>query len=363
MARMRFNRSKFRRELRKLTREIEKEAKKEIKKVKVEIPVEYAITKPEGGGGMTLKVKATKVLQALHDRVNGSITESADLKEISNELGYSKEEFDAIWMYLCRNNWIEGMMGGHAYITVDGIEYLEEQKDNKLSVSPMIQQNIVYGGQNIFAQSEKHAEVNYISNDSSRQLIDVFKKKKEGGQWPPSSRIQGPGKIQFPAVSEEGSLNVLVCQWTLLPPANGIRSAIASWITPFRDHDSEAFLQPFSHQPPVAPRIVFAPAQQDRLLSQIFIHPARIQLVQASAKGPVILLTGETEPLPFGGEGFVTGAAEPPGSAPGDRHGAQRGINVTETSKVTGVHHVLPSFLQAEEPTANGFFGLLLQTP
>jgi len=68
---MRFNRSKFRRELRKLTREIEKEAKKEIKKVKVEIPVEYAITKPEGGGGMTLKVKATKVLQALHDRVNG----------------------------------------------------------------------------------------------------------------------------------------------------------------------------------------------------------------------------------------------------------------------------------------------------
>ena len=173
MARMRFNRSKFRRELRKLTREIEKEAKKEIKKVKVEIPVEYAITKPEGGGGMTLKVKATKVLQALHDRVNGSITESADLKEISNELGYSKEEFDAIWMYLCRNNWIEGMLGGHACITVDGIEYLEEQKDNKLSVSPMIQQNIVYGGQNIFAQSEKHAEVNYISNDSSRQLIEV----------------------------------------------------------------------------------------------------------------------------------------------------------------------------------------------
>lgn len=174
MARKGFDRFRFRRELRKLKREIEKEAKKELKKVKVEIPVEFSLAKPEGEGSMTLKAKATKVLQALHDRVNGSITESANLMEIANELGYSEEDFDTIWMYLCRNHWIEGMLGGHAYLTVDGIEYLEEQKDNKPLLSPMIQQNIVYGGQNIFAQSEKHAEVNYINNnDSSRQLIEM----------------------------------------------------------------------------------------------------------------------------------------------------------------------------------------------
>lgn len=156
----------------------------------------------------------------------------------------------------------------------------------------------------------------------------MFSKKKEGGQWPPSSRIQGPGKIQFPAVSEEGSLNVLglFCQWTLLPPANGIRSAIASWITPFRDHDSEAFLQPFSYQPPVTPRVVFAPAQQDRPIPQFLVHPDRIQLVQTPTKGPVVLLPGGAEPLPLGSEGFVTEATKPPGRAPGDRHGAQRSL-------------------------------------
>jgi hypothetical protein len=173
MARMKFNRSKFRRELRKLGREIEKEAKR----MKIEIPVGF-VAKPESEGNSTLKAKATKVLQALHDRVNGSTTKSADLREISKELGYSEEEFDAIWMYLHRKNWIKGFLGGHALITVDGIEYLEqkdnEQKDNEPPVRPLIQQNMyVYGGQNNIAQAGEHAEVNYISNDSSRQLIDA----------------------------------------------------------------------------------------------------------------------------------------------------------------------------------------------
>jgi len=167
MARLKFNRSKLRRELRKLEREIEKEAKR----MKIEIPVGFA-AKPEGEGSMTLKTKATKVLQALHDRVNGSTTKLADLTEISKELGYSEEEFDAIWMYLCRNNWIKGFLGGQALITVDGIEYLE-QKDNDLSVSPFIQNTMyVYGGENNIAQGG-HAEANYIRNDSSRRLIEA----------------------------------------------------------------------------------------------------------------------------------------------------------------------------------------------
>lgn len=39
----------------------------------------------------TLKAKATKVLQALYDRVNGDTTKLVDLKEIAKELGYTEE--------------------------------------------------------------------------------------------------------------------------------------------------------------------------------------------------------------------------------------------------------------------------------
>lgn len=76
-------------------------------------------------------------------------------------------------MYLLHHNWIEGIKGGIAWITVDGIEYLE-QKDDEQLVEPLIQQNMfILGNQNNIAQAGEKAEVNYIINDSSQQLIEA----------------------------------------------------------------------------------------------------------------------------------------------------------------------------------------------
>lgn len=157
---------------------------------------------------MNTKEKAMKVLNVMYERGNGSTVQDFNVDEICEELGFSGEDYERVWLFLCNNDYIAGSFGGEASLTVKGAMLVEELREGKNPFEPTPQSvtynygpNINIGGDvsNSNIATQGHATVNYIQDafktieenvgagsdaEELKKLVRAIMKELEEGKVP-----------------------------------------------------------------------------------------------------------------------------------------------------------------------------------